>query len=944
MQKILFGMFSAALGVLVSFQSGKSLASEPLAYPVPAVAQALQKNSRAVVADVVPGTVWIDAEDFADYGGWYHDTQFVHLMGSGYLLAGGTGKPGVPVADAVTKVQINRTGNYTLWVRSRNWDREHSPGMFKISINGKKSSGVFGGGNSDAWEWQKGDLFALKEDEIELRLIDQTGYFGRCDALILTLDENFIPPEQDGMTAARAVYAGLDLKPAVHDGFDVIVVGGGPAGVSAAIAAARHGVKTALIQDRPMLGGNSGAEFSVGMNGAIQMHGHMRDGGIINEAILLQADSGAANYAGVYHELADAEPLLTVFVNMRVDGVVMESDSKIRGVKAVHSLDGTRAEFYGGTFIDCTGDGWLGYYAGATFRLGREAGDEFNEAPAPVESDDITMSGSLNAGSPFMVNTGVPVELKREPWAAVLPDGFARSISGPAARPWWLEYPGTVDDLWQGEYARDYLFRIAYGYADFLKNRWSKKDTAKNFDVNYVGPFLGRRESRRLEGDYILTLNDVMGAHWFEDSIAHYGWNLDVHHPLGIFSVNNPYECNYRVPMGGGIPFRCLYSKNISNLLMGGRCISVTHYALGTVRIMMTCASTGQAAGTAAAMCAARGITPRDVGRDHIRELQQRLLRDDQYIPALKNEDPADLARKAVCSASSVQDVWKVTEEYFYRPGTIQGSETVALNAGTVMCPVGRQQKIGSLNFWIRNTGGTDCEAYLNIDTTATFRDFDSRTNIAKIPVSIPAGFSGVLPVDVNLPVKGDFLMLSFLEKSGGISKVLWQRSISNPPRMCALHKYSDVWCVDDKFIPAFYAEPALEWEYDFGAANVINGITRCLNSGTVNMWSSDPAQPLPQWIELKWDEPQTIKEVQLIFDTNLDRYRYNGGEIPERVRSYDVQAEISGEWKTVVAMDDNIQRRRVHQFEPVSTQRLRVMVKETGGDRSARIFEIRAY
>jgi len=912
-------------------------------YPAPFVSQALQKNSRPVLEEVVPGTIWIDAEDFSDYGGWYHDTQFIHLMGSGYLLAGGTG---TPVKDAVTTISVKKPGSYTLWVRSRNWDAGFAPGTFKVQV-GEKISGLLGNDPGEEWVWQNGGSYDLTAGETGLRLMDQTGYYGRCDALVLTLDPAFVPPPFEALADARAKYTGLDLQPEIFDGFDVIVIGGGPAGTSAAIAAARHGARTALIQDRPVLGGNSGYEFAVRMNGAGSKNAHMREGGIINEAVMMHAISTSGGFSPAFQQLADAETNLTVFLNMRVDGVLMTSDEVIKGVKAVHTLDGRRFEFYGALFIDCTGDGWVGYYASADFRLGREARSEFNEAVAPELADNITMSACLNSeGGPLLRNTGSPVQFTPKPWAAQLPKGFSRPIAGLGMRYWWIEYPGDTDDLWQAEEARDYLIRISFGYVDFLKNRWPEKLKAEKYDVDNVGVFLGRRESRRLEGDYVLNLNDVLGARWFEDSITHYGWYVDVHHPLGIFSTEGPFECNYRVPMGGGIPFRCLYSKNITNLLMAGRCISVSHYALGTTRIMMTCATTGQAAGTAAAMAAGRGITPRDVGRDHIHELQQRLLRDDQYIPALKNEDPADLARNAVCTASSVQDVWEIDADYYRRPGTLQkGVKTLPLCARWVMCPVGKQQKIGTLNFYVENTQKTDCEVFLNIHASLQFRDFKNIKAAVKIPVTIPANFSGILPVEVNQNIAGKFLVMRFSEKSGSAAKVYWLQSQSNPPQMCSFFSYKGEEVYEDKTLPAFFAQPALQWDYDFSAENVINGLTRCLPDGSVNMWSSDPAQPLPQWVQLAWEKPQEIKEVRLIFDTNLDRWQYvdNPG-IPERVSDYELQAWINHSWQTIAAERGNIQRLRIHQLDPVTTDRLRVLVTKTGGDASARIFEIRAY
>ncbi len=911
-------------------------------YPPPDVSDALQKTSRTERTDVA-GTLWLDAEDFQDYGGWYHDTQFIYLMGSGYLLAPGLG---TPVKDAVATATLSESGAYTLWVRSRNWDPEHSPGIFKVKV-GDTFSTLCGNAKSGEWVWQQAGIFPLEAGEQTLRLVDQSGYYGRCDALVLTRDEKFSPPKQEEMAAARAKYTGLELMPVVQGSFDVIVVGGGPAGTSAAIAAARQGAKTALIQDRPVLGGNGSKEFAVGMNGAANQQAQMREGGIINEATLINSFHQTTDFTEAFTELATAEPNLRLFLNTRVDGVIMADQETIQGVKTVHALDGTRSEFHGDYFIDCTGDGWVGYFSGAEFRVGREAKSEFNEKPAPKEADHITMSACVNSeGGPFMVKTENRVSYEPPGWAAKLPVPLHRKIESLAYRHWWMEYPGTVDDVWEGEYARDYLLRIAYGFADYVKNHWEKKETAKNHTLNNIGFFLGRRESRRLMGDYILNLNDVLQPRWFEDSITSYGWSADIHHPQGIFSgKGGPYDCDYRVNPGGGIPFRCIYSKNIPNLLMAGRCISVSHYALGTTRIMMTCATIGQAAGTAAAMCSEYTMTPREVGQERIKELQQRLIKEDQYIPRIQNEDPADLARKAIATASSEQEVWAVNETYHNRPGTVdRGNKAVPLTSRTVMCPAGRLQAVGTLNFLIDNRSAQEAAVTLQLYTSPAFQDFENLTPVTEIPVTIPPDFTGTLPVKVDCELPGRFLVARF---KGGAKGVYWEVSHANPPLMCEWSKWEWNQSVHLKtsMVPAFYATPALEWDYDFGAANIINGKTRFwYTNSSVNMWSSDPDQPLPQWVQLAWDQPQTVSEVRLIFDTNLDRRRYKNPIVPERISDYEIQAWLDGGWKTIVSETGNIQRLRIHRIEPVETEKLRVVASKTGGDPSARIYELRVY
>jgi len=443
--------------------------------------------------------------------------------------------------------------------------------------------------------------------------------------------------------------------------YDVIVAGGGPAGVPAAIAAARMGAKVALIQNRPVLGGNSSIECGVGMNGAAASKPGWRETGIIEEASWIAADLNRPAYSMAFKQLCDEEENLTLFLNQHVFGAIMDNDKKIKGVKAVNTLTGLISEYNGKVFIDCTGDGWLGYYAGAEYRYGRESRDEFNEDLAPEKADSITMSGCI-MGDDLLPWTGFrsektdhPVEFTMPAWAKEIEtlEGHGRSLKDFDYGKWWMEHEGHINDLWQAEEARDELIKVTMSFWDFVKNKSDLKEDARNYKLVTIPIVDAKRETMRLVGDYILTQHDVQGGRVFPDRIAYAGWPLDIHHPEGIYSGSEgSYDFGIRVPLNT-IPFRCVYSKNIDNLLFAGRCGSFSHVALGSVRVMSTLASIGQAAGTAAAMCVEKDINPRKIYTDHITELQQILQKNDQCIPGIKNEDPDDLARNAEVSASS---------------------------------------------------------------------------------------------------------------------------------------------------------------------------------------------------------------------------------------------------------------------------------------------------
>jgi len=327
----------------------------------------------------------------------------------------------------------------------------------------------------------------------------------------------------------------------------------------------------------------------------------------------------------------------------------------------------------GEQFIDCTGDGWVGYYAGAEYRLGRESRAETGEELAVEQADKITMSGCVfGPHSTFFhtVDRNQPTHFVPPVWAAKLPpaEEFGRKILSPNAGNWWLEHEGTIDDLNDPELARDELIRIVFGYWDFLKNRWQERSLSANYELVHVPIWNAKRETRRLIGDHVLTQQDVQSGRVFPDRISYGGWPLDIHHPRGIYSgKEGPYAFNASTPLYT-IPYRCLYSRNISNLLFAGRDCSVTHVALGTIRVESTLATLGQAAGTAAALCVRHRVMPRNIYAEHMSELQQVLLLHDQYIPEMKNEDRADLALKATVTASST-----ASYEFFDRSDVVLG-------------------------------------------------------------------------------------------------------------------------------------------------------------------------------------------------------------------------------------------------------------------------------
>lgn len=440
---------------------------------------------------------------------------------------------------------------------------------------------------------------------------------------------------------------------------DVVIVGGGVSGVCAALAAARHGARTILVHDRPVLGGNSSSEVRVHVCGADCSGGrpHARESGIIEELRLEEVarnpQRAAAMWDLILWEKVTAEPNITLLLNTACTGVNMASPTRIATVLAARESTEDRFEIEAALFIDTSGDGRLGAESGADFRYGREGRDEHDE-PHAQGPDNKTMGCSLMWQARDM---GRPVPFDPPPFAKLfetcddLPHrGHGELVHGH----WWVEYGGELDIIKDCERIRDELLACLMGVWDHVKNRCDKVD-ASNWALTWFGFVPGKRESRRLLGPHILTENDLVNAVHFEDAVCHGGWSIDTHPPGGIYSPEPP--CTFlKLEDMYSIPLRALCSRNIENLMMAGRNASCTHMAMASTRVAATGAVMGQAVGTAAALCVARGCLPADIIAAHITELQQTLLRDDCYIPDLAADDPLDLLRGGRNTASSESD------------------------------------------------------------------------------------------------------------------------------------------------------------------------------------------------------------------------------------------------------------------------------------------------
>ena len=442
---------------------------------------------------------------------------------------------------------------------------------------------------------------------------------------------------------------------------DILVAGGGLAGVCAAVSAARHGARVVLLQDRSRLGGNSSSEVKmhvVGSNSHKSRPG-WREGGLIEEFRL----DDAANNAQRCWELWDlllydkvvSEPNITLLLETTLYHADVQ-ESRISTVLARCDKSETAYRIKAKVFIDATGDSRLGLEAGAEMRTGREARSEFGESLAPEKADNETLGSSILFTSRLHRR---PMPFTPPKWARkVTKDSLRFRNVGPENWEygyWWIEWGGERDIIRDNERIRFELLSIVTGVWDYIKNSGEHTDSA-NWALEWIGMMPGKRGSRRLLGDHILTQNDLLSGA-FPDAVAIGGWPMDDHPPGGFDRADLPPNTVLRTAEVYDIPLRSLYSRNISNLMMAGRNISATHAAFTSTRVMATCAVIGQAVGTAAAMCVERNITPRQLARDSalVTRLQQQLLRDDQTIKTVRNQDPSDLARTAKFTASAGQ-------------------------------------------------------------------------------------------------------------------------------------------------------------------------------------------------------------------------------------------------------------------------------------------------
>ena len=589
------------------------------------------REHAAGVAELTPrDSVLLPGTYFRHKGGWTADPQFMEQMGSSYLLAHGLG---TPVEDAVTKIEIPQSGQYRIFVRTKNWtahwaDKEkHAPGAFRLRIDGRDCDTLFGTGDPE-WHWQAGGTTYLTEG-VQVALHDLAGFDARCDAILFTLHDVAPDDSLETVFRLRNNLLGLPAEPEERGTFDFVVAGGGVAGMCAAIAAARQGLRVALIQDRKVLGGNNSSEVRVGLGGRLNIGAYPSLGYLLNE--FGPSTKGNARTPEVYEDEKKlrailAEERITLLLGYKVTKVNKRTPRTIESVVATDVDTYRQIVVRGPLFADCTGDATLGVLAGAEWSMGREARSKYGEPSAPDTADGMTMGASVQW---YCLEADAPTAFPDIEWGLPIDE---RSVQIVRRGQWYWEVGMRDDQIADAEKIRDYGMYVAYSNWSYLKNRSSVRDRYANSYLGWVAHVAGKRESRRLLGEFVLREQDLMNFTIYPDGTASTSWYIDQHYPdpenSKLFPGREYLSCGHLTPLSFyPIPYRCFYSKDIDNLFMAGRNISVSHVALGTVRVMRTTAMMGEVVGMAASICSKRGALPHDVYDTRFEELRELMQR-----------------------------------------------------------------------------------------------------------------------------------------------------------------------------------------------------------------------------------------------------------------------------------------------------------------------------
>ncbi|MGP5125674.1 FAD-dependent oxidoreductase [Brachybacterium tyrofermentans] len=732
---------------------------------------------------------------------------------------------------------------------------------------------------------------------------------------------------------------------------DIAVLGGGLAGICAAIGAARRGRQVVLAQNRPVLGGNSSSEVRVWVCGATAhgIHQFARETGLMGELFVenqYRNPEGNPYYWDLLLlETVQAEPNITLLLNTDVTEVGADGPDDARVIRRVTGwMSGSerRITIEAPTFIDCTGDGLVGYLAGAEYMTGREPRSQFGESWAPDVPDQNMLGSTIlfyskDVGEPSkFVKPAFAIDVQ----ATGIPQHrvIRQDMKGCAF--WWVEWGGELDVVHDNERIRDELQAVCYGLWDHIKN--SGEFDAENLTLEWVGSVPGKREYRRFVGEHVLTQQDVLQQTEFEDRIGYGGWSIDLHPSGGVYATE-PGSKHWHPDGNYHLPLRMLFSKNVTNMWMAGRNISASHVAFGSTRVMATCAVLGEAAGIGAALSQELGVSASALAHEHVADLRRAMVRADASVLGVENDDPADLALRADVQASSVKTTLASTQS--------AGLVPLVDDLGLVL-PV--DPLLDGLDVLVDAETATELRASLH--ATSTPQNYLPAREITAVSVAVEPGRSWV-----HLPLawEPETAQNGFVILHANAELAVHRGSWVEPGTVTMIHRempenerYTEQWRAWKETLhgSGLCVRASVPTEA-FRPEQVRGGFARPY--GGPNVWVSAPTSDDPRpWVELSWPEPVQIGRVEIVFDDdvnedliNLHHHRTEAEVMTTLVRDARVEVRSGGAWREVARVERNRQRRWSADLEdPRPVDALRLVIENVTGTEDARVTAVRAY
>ena len=657
----------------------------------------------------------------------------------------------------------------------------------------------------------------------------------------------------------------------ITESYDLIVCGGGVAAVCCAITAARNGARVAIVQDRPVLGGNASSEVRLWVLGATSHMGNnnrwAREGGVINEILLenlyRNREGNSILFDLVLIDKVRAEKNIALYLNTAIHTVNKRNKRNIKSIECFNAQNSTSYILSAGLFADCTGDGIVACNSGASFRMGAEEKDEFSEGFAQYKEK----AGELLGHSMYFYvkDTGkrvnfIPPAIAHKDVASAIPRLKNIRPKEAGLSMWWFEWGGRLNTVHDTEKIRFELLKVVYGIWDYIKNsgNYPEMDT---YTLEWVSTIPGKRESRRFIGYYMLTQNDIVEQKIHYDDVAFGGWAMDLHPADGIYS---PLASCFQLHSKGvyTIPYRCFVSRDMDNLFICGRMASATHVAHGSTRVIGTCSHGAQAAGMAAALCIKKRVLPSYFTEErNVKELQKELIICGQHIPNITTDNP--LTGQAEITVSSTLEPGSIGFECGYQP---LYSDTAVLVPVNGMSP----------EVSVKYKAYRDTTMIVELRCSSKIENFTPEVLLESQAHNILNG-EGELYINFEPTIDKGFVFITFLKNENVelmmsnalVSSILTveKRGRQLPPEGYGVEEF-DFWTPRRR---PEYKNIALKFHRklsSFSAENLKTTLFR--PSVSANCWIADISDKNP-WVELKWTEATKINRVRLFFDVDYD-------------------------------------------------------------------------